>query len=256
MKVHQPFVLLSSVIVLLTSCLPNQTYFSDVFNLAYDAYQPIKNEENFLAMNYQADVEVVQEGETYRFEAYFFETGFKVVKDGPAVVNDVPTREYLSTLFDYAAEGVFEDQSFGTNPNDVSKRFVSLNSEQMEEYGSAVTMLEDMLTPEIRNTLTSRVTDLIIGGQPATFDEVTYSLPLADFIPLADLESLVGFLPTTIDNEISYVKSTEELTLELTISNENETFEAVLTVSNPGTLNASDFLLTDTQKADYEGYGD
>jgi hypothetical protein len=254
MKIYQPYVVLSATIVLLTSCLSTQTYFSEVFNLAYDAYQPIKNQDNFLAMNYQADLEVVQDGETYYFEAYFFETGFKVVKNGPAVVNDITTREYLSTLFDYEAEGVFEDQSFATNSNEIKRRFVALTPEEMEGYGSAVTMVEGMLTPEIRNTLTSRVTDLIIGGQPSTFDLVTYSLPLADFIPLSDLESLVGFLPTSINNEISYVKSTEELTLELTVTDETEMFEVTLILSNPGMLNASDFLLTDAQKADYEGY--
>jgi hypothetical protein len=245
---------LATTVVFLSSCLTAQTYFSEVFNLVYDAYQPVKNEQNFLAMNYQASVEVIQDGETYLFDAYFFETGFKVVKDGPALVNEVPTREYLTTLFDYASEGVFEDQSFGTNPTSIHKRFVTLSTEEMEGYGSAVTMVESMLTPEIRETLNSRVTDLVIGGQPSTFDEVTYSLPLADFIPFSDLESFVGFLPTNIENEIAYVKSTQATTLRLTITNETETFDVTLTLSNPGNLEASDFLLSSAVKAEYEGY--
>lgn len=254
MKIKHKPLSLSMVMIFLTSCLTPQTYFSEIFNLAYETYQPIKNTNQLLSMNYQVDVTVLQDNETYIFEAYFFETGFQVIKDGPALVNDQTTREYLSTLFDYAAEGVFEDQSFANNPNVVQKRFVSLTQEEIEGYGSAVTMVESMLTEDVRETLNSRVTDLLIGGQPATLNEVTYSLPLADFLSFAELEDFVGFLPTSVDNEITYTKSTKALTLELLITNETDVFEVTLSLSNPGSLIARDYLLTEEQKRVYTGY--
>lgn len=241
-------------VLLLTSCLTPQTYFSEVFDLVYEAYRPLRNSSDYLAMNYQTEIHIEKNDDIFDFSIAFFETGFEVFKNGPAMVNGVATRIQLTSLFDYAESGVFETKFFDVSSDTVTKRFVALTTEQMADYSSAANYFDNALNESTIELIHSRVTDLAIGGQPKANNVVTYALPIGDLVDLAQFESLLGFVPTTLETTLTYDKTTFETVINLVGTSETNAYTADIELFNPGGVVASTYLLTPTEKLAFSGY--
>jgi hypothetical protein len=64
----------------------------------------------------------------------------------------------------------------------------------------------------------------------------------------------VGFVPTSLGVVITFTTSTNQGSIELNANGNNQSYEAVLTLSQPNLVQASQHLLTSTQKLTYQGF--
>lgn len=254
MKHYRSMIGLGLTAAFLTSCLGPQTYFSEVFNTLYDTYFPTQDSQDRLDMNYRVVAEITQDEDIFTFEVDFFTTGVKLVQVGPSVVNDVETTRTLEVIYDYAEEGMFASRTFANTPNETDKVFEAFDDDAFDLFNEAVSVAETALTDDIKGIINNQATNLIIGGQPADQEVKNYTLPVAQFVDLATFEDVAGFVPTDLVVKVSFTQATLAATFEITASSEDASYSAELTLSNPGTVNPADHLLSASEKATYDGY--
>lgn len=240
--------------LLLASCLAPQTYFSDVFDLAYGAYQPVLNDQGMIAVNYQIELDIEKSGQSYHYSAALFETGFSVTKNRPAYVGEQLTRVEVTTLFDYAENGVFETSFAENEPETVTQAYAPLTLNHMDRYTSAAESILDVLNVTTLDLIHSKVADFAIGGQPTTNEVYRYEIPIADFVDIAQFKNLLEFVPTSLDVVLTYHKSTQETILDVRGSSETQSYLAKLVLSNPGGVHPSDYQLSPAQRLAFDGY--
>jgi len=204
--------------LVLAGCLGPQTYFSDVFNTMNDLYFPTLDNQNRITSNFEVEAVLSVDGKTTSYEVYLFGTGIKLVAVSPETNEGVETTRTL-TMFDNAVE--------------------TANS---------------VLSEETKSIINNQATNLIIGGQPETQDVKVYTLPVGNFLDLASFEDTVGFVPTDLDVVISFTTSTSEGEISISASGNDKVYEATITFRNPELLVPADYLLSDTEKANYEGF--
>jgi len=244
----------TSTVLLLTSCLGPQTYFSEVFNIVKDTYAPILDNNDRPLMNYHLSAEVTSEGKTYAYDVSFFETGLKLVAETPTVKDDVDTTQYLTILYDYSEDGMFIDRRFESTPENTERIFQVFSDDSFNLFEEAFSVYENSLTPDIIRTLNNQATNLIIGGQPVANEVKVYNLPIGNFIDLNSLEDVAGFVPNTVSAKVTFTSETLLTIIELNASNEEKAYQITLTLSIPGSLIETDFLLDSNTKNLYEGY--
>jgi hypothetical protein len=254
MKHERAMIGLGLTAAFLTSCLGPQTYFSEVFNTIYDTYFPTQDSQDRLDMNYSVIAEITQDEDVFTFEVDFFTTGLKLVQVGPAVVNGVDTTRTLEVVYDYAEEGLFATRTFANTPGEIDKVFEAFDEDSFDLFNEAVSVAETALTDDIKGIINNQATNLIIGGQPVDQDVKNYTLPVAQFVDLATFEDVAGFIPTELTVKVSFTQATLAATFEISATTPDSTYRAELTLSNPGTVNAADHLLSANEKATYEGY--
>lgn len=248
------FVALGASAALLTSCLGPQTYFSEVFNTLYDTYFPTQDAQDRLNMNYRVVAEITQDEEVFSFDVYFFTTGLKLTQVSPVVLNGVETTRTLEVIYDYAEEGMFASRTFANNPTQTDKVFDAFDDESFDLFNRAVSTAEAALTEEIKGIINNQATNLVIGGQPADQEVKNYTLPVAQFVDLASFEDLAGFVPTDLQVKVAFTQATLSATFEITATSTEKLYSAEVTLSDAGSLVATDYLLSASEKATYEGY--
>jgi hypothetical protein len=248
------FTFIVSTTLLLSSCLGPQTYFSEVFNIVKDTYGPVQDNNDRPVMNYHLSAEVINEGKTYTYEVGFFETGLKLMTETPTVKDDIDTTQYLTILYDYSEDGMFIDRRYESTPDNIEKIFQAFSDDSFNLFEQAFSVYENFLTPDIVRTLNNQATNLIIGGQPVANEVKVYNLPIANFIDFNSLEDVAGFVPNTVSAKVTFTGETLLTIIELNASNEEKTYQITLTLSNPGSLLETDFLLDSSTKNLYEGY--
>jgi hypothetical protein len=254
MKHYRSMIGLGLTAAFLTSCLGPQTYFSEVFNTLYDTYFPTQDSQDRLDMNYSVIAEITQDEDVFTFEVDFFTTGLKLIQVGPAVVNGVETTRTLEVVYDYAEDGLFATRTFANTPGEIDKVFEAFDDESFDLFNDAVSVVETTFTDDIKGIINNQATNLIIGGQPAGQAVKNYTLPVAQFVDLATFEDVAGFVPSTLSVKVSLTQATLAATFEITASSPDESYSAELTLFNPGTVNAADYLLSANEKATYDGY--
>ena len=244
----------ASTVLLLTSCLGPQTYFSEVFNLVKDTYGPVRGNNDRPVMNYQLSSEISNDGKTYTYDVSFFETGLKLVTETPVVKDEVDTTQYLTILYDYREEGMFIDRRFGSTPNNTERIFQEFSDDSFNLFEQAFSVYDTTLTPSIISTLNNQATNLIIGGQPVANEVKIYNLPIGNFVDLNALEDIAGFIPSAVSAKVTFTQANLYTLIELNANNEEKTYQITLALSNPGSLDETDFLLNSSTKNLYEGY--
>jgi hypothetical protein len=253
MKQKQMLALVTTGFIL-SSCLGPQTYFSAVFSTMKDLYYPVLDNNNRLVVNYAIEASITVDDETSTFDVYFFNTGIKLVSVAPATVNEVATTETLTLVYDYAEGGYFAKRVYANDAQNEEKIFRDFEDDTFDIFEQGVNTAESLLTEEIESIINNQATNLIIGGQPEAQDVKRYTLPVANFVDLEDFEDLVGFVPTGLDVVIEFTTSTNQGKIEVSADGNNKSYEAVIILSQPDLIQASQHLLTPTEKATYEGY--
>lgn len=244
----------SSTVLLLAGCLGPQTYFSEVFNTLYDTYYPTQNSFDRLNMNYEVNATITADGKVNTFAVYFFEVGFKLVNIVPETKDGVETTRTLTLLYDYQENGIFGMRSYANNPSNVEKVFSNFDDDDFEIVNQAIDVVESNFSDEIKGIINNQATNLIIGGQPVDQDVKIYNLPVGNFVDLATFESTAGFVPTGLTVKVTFTTSTLAGLFEVNATADGKNYLASVELSNPEGLVASDYLLTATEKATYEGY--
>ncbi len=239
---------------ILSSCLGPQTYFSAVFSTLKAVYFPVLDNNDRLVMNYALEASVTVDDETRTFDVYFFNTGIKLVSVTPTTVNDVATTQTLDLVYDYAEGGYFAKRVYANNPQSEEKIYRDFEDDSFDIFLESVNTAESLLTEELESIINNQATNLIIGGQPQAQDVKRYTLPVANFVDLETFEDLVGFVPTNLDVVVELTTSTNQGKIELSASGDNKSYEVVIILSQPDLIQASQYLLTPTEKLTYEGY--
>ena len=239
---------------ILSSCLGPQTYFSTVFSTLKDLYFPVLDNNNRLVVNYALEASLEINDDTLLYEVYFFNSGIKLIAVTPASVNDVDTVETLTLIYDYAEGGYFAKRVYANNPQNEDKVYRDFEENTFEIFEQSVSIAESVLTDELESVINNQATNLIIGGQPQDQDIKSYTLPVSNFVDLADFEDLVGFVPTNLDVVVTFTTSTNEGQIALSATGTGKSYEATITLSQPDLIQASEHLLTQTEKLTYEGY--
>jgi len=239
---------------ILSSCLGPQTYFSAVFSTLKDLYFPILDNNDRLVMNYALEAAITVDDETRTFDVYFFNTGIKLLAVTPTTVNEVATTETLTLVYDYAEGGYFAKRVYANDAQNEEKIFRDFEDDTFDIFEQGVNTAESLLTEEIEGIINNQATNLIIGGQPATQDVKRYTLPVANFVDLETFESLVGFVPTNLDVVVELTTSTNQGKIELSASGNDKSYEVVIILSQPDLVQASQHLLTPTEKLTYQDY--
>jgi hypothetical protein len=247
------FSLVASGLVL-ASCLGPQTYFSEVFNTIYDTYYPTKNNANQPNLNYQVNATITTENGINTFEIYFFEVGMKLINTAPEIKEGVSTTRNLTLIFDYAEGGIFATRSYANNPAEIEKNFTEFEDDSFDLIDNAIGIFNSTLNAETIAIINNQATNLVIGGQPQTQDVKVYTLPVAQFVSLASFESTAGFIPTSLTVKVTHTTSTNAALFEISATGNGKSYSAVITLSNPDQVLASNHLLSPTEKATYSGY--
>jgi hypothetical protein len=253
MKQKQMFVLATAGF-LLSSCLGPQTYFSTVFSTLKDLYYPVVDNNDRLVMNYAAEAAITVDGETSTYNAFFFNTGFKLTTVKPTTVNQVTTTETLTSIYDYADGGYFAKRVYGNNLQPEERVYRDFDQESFDVFKEGVRTADSLFTAELTSVLKNQATNLIIGGQPEAQDVKVYTLPIGNFVDLANFEDLVGFVPTSLGVVITFTTSTNQGRIALNATGNNQSYAAVVTLSQPNLIQANQHLLTSAQKLTYQGY--
>jgi hypothetical protein len=238
----------------LTSCLEPQTYFSSVFLKLKDLYFSVIDNNNRLVMNYALESSITTDEETQTFDVLFFYTGIKLLLMKPTTVNDVATTENLQVVYDYLEGGYFAKRFYGNKPESEDKIYLNFEEDTFDIFLENFNKVESLFTEELETIFKNQATNLIIGGQPEAQDVKKYSLPIASFVDLKTFEDLVGFVPAELDLEVGLTTSTNQGKIELSASADNQSYRAVIFLSQPDLVEASQHLLTPTEKLTYEGY--
>jgi len=253
MKINKVLPLFATSLVL-AGCLGPQTYFSDVFNTMNDLYFPTLDNQNRITSNFEVEAVLSVDGNVTTYEAYLFGTGIKLVSVSPETNEGVETIRTLTIVYDYAEGGLFAKREFANTPNQVDKVFDAFDENTFDMFDTAVDTANSVLSEETKSIINNQATNLIIGGQPETQDVKVYTLPVGNFIDLASFESTVGFVPTDLDVVVSFTTSTNEGEISISASGNDKVYEATITFRNPDALVPSNYLLSDTEKATYEGF--
>jgi hypothetical protein len=257
MKMKQKQMLaLATTVFILSSCLGPQTYFSAVFSTMKDLYFPVLDNNNRLDMNYALEVSIAVDEEEQEFNIYFFNTGIKLVSVAPTTVNEVATTETetLTLVYDYAEDGYFAKRVYANNPQGEEKIYRDFEDDSFDIYLEGVNTAESILSDEVESVINNQATNLIIGGQPAAQDVKKYTLPIGNFIDPETFEDLVGFVPIDLEVEVEFTTSSKQGKIELNASGDNKSYEVIIIFSQPDLVQASQHLLTPTEKLTYEGY--
>ena len=239
---------------LMYGCLGPQTYFSNVFNTAYDLYFPVQDTEGKPVMNYKVIADIATNEENFNFTLFFFETGMSLTSTTPATVEEVLTTETITAIYDYQEEGIFASRYFGNNTLETEKVFSNFEEDAFDIVDTAIETVETNFTEEIKSIINNQATNLIIGGQPETQDIKKYTLPVAQFVDLNTFEDIAGFVPSDLTVEVTFVTSTNETTIEVSASSPTENYQISLNLSSYDAVLATDHLLSSTAKSAYEGY--
>lgn len=253
MKINKMLPLFTTSLVL-AGCLGPQTYFSDVFNTMNDLYFPTLDNQNRITSNFEVEAVLSVDGKTTNYAIYLFGTGIKLVSVSPDTNEGVETTRTLTIVYDYAEGGLFAKRQFANTPNQVDKVFDAFDDSSFDMFDTAVDTANSVLSEETKSIINNQATNLIIGGQPETQDVKVYTLPVGNFIDLASFESTVGFVPTDLDVVVSFTTSTNEGEISINASGNDKVYEATITFRNPDMLIPADYLLSDTEKATYEGF--
>jgi hypothetical protein len=255
MKMKQKQMLaLATTVFILSSCLGPQTYFSAVFSTMKDLYFPVLDNNNRLDMNYALEVSIAVDEEEQEFNIYFFNTGIKLVSVAPTTVNEVVTTETLTLVYDYAEDGYFAKRVYANNPQGEEKIYRDFEDDSFDIFLEGVNTAESILSDEVESVINNQATNLIIGGQPAAQDVKKYTLPIGNFIDPETFEDLVGFVPTDLEVEVEFTTSSKQGKIELNASGDNKSYEVIIIFSQPDLVQASQHLLTPTEKLTYESY--
>ncbi len=246
------FVIVSTM--MLVSCFGPQTYFSEVFNLLYDNYGPSKNSNNQLDMNYQVNATVTTENSENTFEIYLFEVGIKLINVAPFQHEGGTTTRTLTMIYDYQENGLFALRSYADPSLTSEKIFAEFDDNSFNLFNRATDIVDATLTEETLSIINNQATNLVIGGQPETQDVKVYNLPVSRFVDLADFESTAGFIPSSLDFKVTFTTSTLEGSFEITATTEEKSYTALIELSRPNQILASDHLLSSADKNTYEGY--
>lgn len=239
---------------ILSSCLGPQTYFSAVFSTLKDLYFPVLDNNDRLVMNYALEASITADDETRTFDVYFFNTGIKLVSVRPTTINEVATTETLTLVYDYAEGGYFAKRVYANNPQIEEKIYRDFEDDSFDVFLEGVNTAESLLTEELESILNNQATNLIIGGQPVAQDVKRYTLPVANFVDLESFEDLVGFVPTDLDVVVELTTSTNQGKIELSANGDNKSYEVIIIFSQPDLVQASQHLLTPTEKLTYDDY--
>jgi len=253
MKINKVLPLFATSLVL-AGCLGPQTYFSDVFNTMNDLYFPTLDNQNRITSNFEVEAVLSVDGNVTTYEAYLFGTGIKLVSVSPETNEGVATTRTLTIVYDYAEGGLFAKREYANTPNQVDKVFDAFDENTFDMFDTAVDTANSVLSEETKSIINNQATNLIIGGQPETQDVKVYTLPVGNFIDLASFESTVGFVPTDLDVVVSFTTSTNEGEISISASGNDKVYEATITFRNSDMLIPADYLLSDTEKATYEGF--
>ena len=253
MKQKQMLVLATTGFIL-SSCLGPQTYFSTVFSTLKDLYYPVVDNNDRLVMNYAAEASITVDEETSTYNAYFFNTGFKLTTVTPTMINQVATTETLTMVYDYSEGGYFAKRVYGNNLQVEERVYRDFDQDSFDVFKEGVNTADSLFTGELTSVINNQATNLIIGGQPEAQDVKVYTLPIGNFIDLENFEDLVGFVPTSLGVVVTFTTSTNQGSISLNASGSNQSYEAVVTLSQPNLIQASQHLLTSTQKLTYEGF--
>ncbi|MFZ9138844.1 MAG: hypothetical protein ACO207_00115 [Bacilli bacterium] len=253
MKINKMLPLFATSLVL-AGCLGPQTYFSDVFNTMNDLYFPTLDNQNRITSNFEVEAVLSVDDKTTNYAIYLFGSGIKLVSVSPDTNEGVETTRTLTIVYDYAEGGLFAKREFANTPNQVDKVFDAFDEASFDMFDTAVDTANSVLSEETKSIINNQATNLIIGGQPETQDVKVYTLPVGNFIDLASFESTVGFVPTDLDVVVSFTTSTNEGEISINASGNDKVYEATITFRNPDVLIPADYLLSDTEKATYEGF--
>ncbi|MBM3909179.1 MAG: hypothetical protein FJ352_00175 [Firmicutes bacterium] len=240
--------------LVLAGCLGPQTYFSDVFNTMNDLYFPILDNQNRITSNFEVEAVLSVDGKTTTYEAYFFGTGIKLVSVSPETNEGVETTRTLTIVYDYAEGGLFAKREFANAPNQIDKVFDAFEADSFNMFDKAVETANSVFSEETKSIINNQATNLVIGGQPETKDVKVYTLPVGNFLDLASFEDTVGFVPTDLDVVITFTSSTNEGEISIGASGNDKVYEATITFRNPDLLVPANYLLSDSEKATYEGF--
>jgi hypothetical protein len=253
MKIQKLLPLFATTLVL-AGCLGPQTYFSDVFNTMNDLYFPTLDNQNRITSNYEVEATLSEDGKIRTYEVYFFGTGIKLVSNSPEMNEGVETTRTLTIIYDYAEGGLFAKREFANTPNQIDKVFDAFEADSFDMFDEAVDTANTVLSEETKSIINNQATNLVIGGQPETQDVKVYTLPVGNFLDLASFEDTVGFVPSELDVVITFTTSTSEGEISISASGDDKVYEATITFRNPDALVPADYLLSDIEKATYEGF--
>jgi hypothetical protein len=251
---HKRMLALMTTSFVLSSCLGPQTYFSAVFSTMKDLYFPVLDNNDRLVVNYAFEASIKVDDETRTFDVYFFNTGIKLVAVAPTIVNEVTTTETLTLVYDYAEGGYFAKRVYGNNLQNEEKIYRDFEDNSFEVFEQSVNIADSVFTDELESVINNQATNLFIGGEPEAQDVKRYTLPVATFVDLETFESLVGFVPTELDVVVEFTTSTNQGKIEVSANRTNQSYEVILIFSQPGLIQASQHLLTPTEKLTYESY--
>ena len=240
--------------VILAGCFGPQTYFSDVFNTMEGLYFPTLDNQDRLVENYEVSAEITIDDSVVTFQAYLFNTGIKLIGNYPETNEGVSTTRTLTIVYDYAAGGTFTKSVFANNPSEEERTFSEFSDSSFSIFDQAVDVATGVLTEETKSIINNQATNLVIGGQPEAQDKKSYTLPVGNFIDLAEFEGTVGFVPTSLEVVVSFTTSTNEGEFVIAASGDGKSYQASITLSNPGGVVASEHLLTLNQKQTYSGF--
>ena len=233
-----------------------QTYFSTVFEDVETSYALDSNAEGHVVANFLADVSITRGTITTDYTFAFYTTGMTQTRTGLVSLNGQNVNATISTTYDYGTNGgVFTETVYPTSSANNLKVFSPLTSTTLNRYVNVIDQLDATLTDDVRAIIGSQASDLLIGGQATNLDLKTYTLPVNTFIDsYTPFESLVDFLPTSVDVVIRYQTSTSSVEISLDASNSISSFSAEAMMSEPGNVDATDYVLTNEEKGTFTGY--
>jgi hypothetical protein len=240
--------------VLLAGCFGPQMYFSTVFNEVYETYQLTENASNAPNMNYALQVTMVAEGKTSTYAFAFFTSGYRVTAVTSDINQGVATTRTLTVVYDYAENGLFASRVFANEPGTIERAFERFTSNTFDDFQTARSFISTNLNDENRRLITNQATNLLIGGQPLDAEVKNYNIPIGNFVSLENFQSLTKFTPTSVALSVAYIDASRKTTIIFNAQGENDSFLLTMVFENAYALVASDYLLSNEQKALYQGY--
>jgi hypothetical protein len=233
-----------------------QTYFSTVFDDVEQSYVLDNNAEGHVLANFLADVSVTRGTTTTTYTFAFYTTGMTRTRIGAVSLNGQSVQATITTTYDYGTNGgVFTETTYPNASSENTKVYTNFSTTTLARYLNVMNQLETTLTPGVRGIINSQASNLLIGGQATNLDWKTYTLPVNTFIDsYAPFESLVDFLPTSVEVVIRYQATTSHVDVTLDAQNSTSSFSAQASLREPGNVDATDYQLTNEEKATFTGF--
>jgi hypothetical protein len=240
-----------------TSLVDTKVYFSTVFQAIESTYQINKTAQNQFVGNFALEVNVTRNTATVNQQIFLYETGLTTIRTGSQTIDGQLVNSVITTTYDYGSTngGVFTQTFVSSNPALNTKVYAPFTNTSLQRITSLYDSVNNNLDTDIRAKINAQVTDLVIGGQEATTDLKTYTIPVNEITTnYAKFSGVTSFTPSAVTLLIKYRSSNQHVEVAFNATATNQTYAATYLLSQSGTVSSSAYTLSLQDKLTFTGF--